>query len=177
MSTQHTGIMESTTKDIHQVLGNLRQRIDELSKGDYSKGYINEMPMVEANINHFAPDTIIKFLSPLVQQLKDISEVVYQKVSDDPHDEINKIVGQGIEVDVLQFRNPTGESKRDLMRKEVSIYIYTLNNYIHKYSKSYPSRKVMMYLIYDEDRGKQNLLNLHNALRDFIEEILPDDFR
>ena len=64
------------------------------------------------------------FLSPLVQQLNDISEDVYQKVSDDPHEEINQLVDQGIEVDDIQFRNPTGESKRDLMRKEVSSYIY-----------------------------------------------------
>ncbi len=109
--------MESTTKDIHQVLGNLRRRIDELSKGDYSKGYKNELPKIEANIDHFPPDTIIKFLSPLVQQLNDISEVVYQKVSDDPHEEINQLADQSIEVDASQFRNPTGESKRDLMRK------------------------------------------------------------
>jgi hypothetical protein len=181
--------MESTAKDIHQVLGNLRRRIDELSKGDYSEGYKYELPKVEAYIDHFPPDIIIKYLSPLIQQLSDISEDVFQKVSDDPHEEINQLVNQGIDVDPMQYPNITGKSRRDLMRKEVSHYIETIQYYIRKYGT--PEERVKIILSKPPSttsntirykqfnaRGNDKLKDLHNSLLrvNYIDHIKFRDF-
>ncbi len=179
--------MERKPKDIHEVLGELRRRITELSIGDYSKGYRDELSTVNAYIEDYPPNKIILYLSPLLKQLKEIQEDVFQKVSDDPHEEINQLVEQGIEVDPTQYRNETGESPRDLMRKEVQNYISRIAFYIKNYrdfvtpvisvdtTDKTSKLNVLKYSKYSTDPDR--LKDLHGDLSNYIYNISIRDFK
>jgi len=166
--------MEEKPKDINQVLRNLRQRIDELSRGEYSKGYIKALEGIEDELYYYPPAEITEAFSQLLRKLYNIPKSAFHKVSDDPHEEINYLLSSGIEVDPMNFRNITGESRRDLMRKEINLYIAYLEDYLTQDEKP----TTIEYLKYNKPGGRSNLEKLCEKLIDkgFISKIEPEEF-
>lgn len=173
--------MERKPDNIHELLGSLRRRVSELIKGDYSRGYKDEMAAVKIHVESFDPIIIVNNLKTIYDDLILINDDIYRKVSDELYDI------DGIDNDEVPEINYTGESRRDLMRKEVMYYISELKFYIDKYSAFLPSTakeevirqkskgNVIRYEKYAKD--PQRLANLHNALHNHIEEISLRDFQ
>lgn len=166
--------MEERPKDIHQVLGNLRRRIDELSRGDYSRGYINSLHGIEDDLYKFHPTEIREAVSQLLPKLYNIPQTAFLKVSDDPHEEINLLVDNGVEVDPMHYINTEGESRRDLMRREIGDYI----SFLEALLKPDEKLTTLKYLKLNRPGGRTKLEQFHITLikEKFIENIEYKDF-
>jgi len=172
--------MERPPKDIHQVLGNLRRRVEELSKGDYSKGYRDELTPIREQIDGFPPNEIIYNLHKIKMELQQISEKIFSKVSDDANEVIDSTVdNMGQIIDTTTMGSITGgESRRDLMREEVNSYIVGLQSIIDRYKRYEPQRNTILYDKYDERTRREKIETLRQSLieKGLIGNITTKDF-
>jgi len=164
---------------IHDVLSNLRRRVTEIKTVDnlgsysYAGDIITE---IKANIERFSPEEIVKYMTPLLEDLTSISEDTYSLVTD--------------ETSASNWLN--GLSPRESLKKEVDNYISLINQYIEKYSplstsqlvkNEAPIRRkltVIRYSDYKRRSGRDKLRNLHIDLYDnysFIERMEFREFR
>lgn len=161
--------MERKPENIHETLGELRRRVTELVKGDYSRGYKNAIQNIRPFIESYAPKIIVENLLPILNDLEAITEETYLTISD--------IVEEG---------SYYGDSKRDLFRREINNYKSELSVYINKYSRyidqesdnkeaEKPNTLVLKYKKYNSG-GQSNLHNLNNALHNYIDTIENKDF-
>lgn len=172
-------------ENINELLGKIRRRSSELVQGDYSRGYKDELIYLKQYIEFYSPEEIVRNLKPIYDELSSIDDEIYLKVSDD----LYKMTDE----DEIPERNLTGESPRDLMKKEVQNYISGLEFYLKKYALALNTllkndninkdRKTKVNTIKYSKRnspsGRQNLENLRSSLmnNELIKSISNADFK